>query len=303
MFRFLTLALGALLLFATGSIWLALYPPILSDTGGIEAVRPAPRSVSIAVGSRESVHVTVEPGRARAVVVLLHGYGRDERRLRRHARYLVRDGYAVVSVRFRSSGGWGRRPTTLGAHELADVRAVLEWIGRQSEWTGRPIALFGESLGASVAIVAAASHPEVSSVVADDAFARSDWAIEDRLKLEYHLPAWPLTPLARAIGRRVTGLDPGGLDVSAALAGITDRPVLLIHGGLEDHLRHRHARSLEAAAGPVAESWTVAGAGHAASWETDRENYERRVRVFLSTSLTGQPLYLIERDAARGRTP
>ncbi len=298
--RFLVLSLAALLLFGAGSSWLALYPPVLEDAAGLGAPGSGARTVEIPVEGREHVRAVVEPGRGRAVVVLLHGYGRDDRRLRRHARYLVRDGYAVVSVRFRSSGGWGRRPTTLGAHEAADARAVLDWVARQPQWAGRPVALFGESLGASVALAVAAERPDVRAVVADDAFARADWAIEDRLTIEHHLPAWPLTPLARALGRRVTGHDPGALDVRPALAALAERPVFLIRGALEDHLSHRHTRALEGAAGPAAESWLVEGAGHAGAWARDPSAYERRVRAFLSVALMGQPLLTLERDGATG---
>lgn len=300
--RFLTLALGALLLFGAGSAWLALYPTVLPDTGGLESVGHDARTLSIPVSAKESLRLVVEPGRGRAVIVLLHGFARDERRLRRHARYLTREGYAVVAVRFRSSSGWGRRPTTLGAHELADTRAVLDWVAAQPQWARRKVALFGESLGGSVALAIAAERPEVAAVIAEDAFARADWAIEDRIRLEYRLPAWPLAPIARAIGGRVTGHDPGTLDVRPALAVLADRPVLLIHAGLEDHLGRRHARALELEAGAQSESWSVAGAGHAGSWAHDPTTYERRVRAFLSMALTGAPLLTLERDDAPTRS-
>lgn len=298
--RFLTLALGALLLFGAGSSWLALYPPVAADTAGIETEGRESRAVAIPVGPRESLRAIVEPGEGRAVVVLLHGYARDERRLRRHARYLVRDGYAVVAVRFRSSAGWGRRPTTLGAHELTDARAVLDWVAVQPQWRGRKVVLFGESLGGSVALALAAERPEVSAVIADDPFARADWAIEDRLRLEYHVPAWPLAPIARALAARVTGHDPGALDMRQPLAALADRPVLLIRGAIEDHLGHRHAQAIDEAAGSRAESWTVAGAGHAGAWAHDASAYERRVRAFLSVALTGRPLLTFERADAQG---
>lgn len=299
--RFVSLALGALLTFAAGSTWLALYPTIAPDTAGIASWSREARTVDIPVNARESVRVVVEPGRRGAVVVLLHGYARDERRLRRHARYLARDGHAVLAVRFRSSAGWGRRPTTLGAHELADTRAVLDWVAGQSQWAGLPRVLYGESLGGSVALAIAAERPEVAAVIAEDAFARGDWAIEDRLRLESHLPAWPLAPIARAVGARLTGHDPGALDVLPALAVLADRPVFLIHAGLEDHLGHRHARALDGAAGATTESWTVDGAGHAGSWAHGREEHERRVRTFLSVALTGRPLVMLERADARPR--
>ena len=301
--RFLALALGALLLFGAGSSWLALYPPVVADSAGIEAPGRDARTEAIPVGARESIRVVVEPGEGRAVVVLLHGYARDERRLRRHARYLVRDGYAVVAVRFRSSSGWGRRPTTLGAHELTDARAVLDWVAVQPQWRGRKVVLFGESLGGSVALALAAERPEVSAVIADDPFARADWAIEDRLRLEYHVPAWPFAPIARALGSRVTGHDPGALDVRRSLAALADRPVMLIRGSVEDHLGRRHAQAIDEAAGGRTESWTVEGAGHAGAWAHGAEAYERRVRAFLSVALTGRPLLTIERADAQGTHP
>jgi fermentation-respiration switch protein FrsA (DUF1100 family) len=287
--KVLVLALSALLVFLAGSAWLALYPGVPADLGGVANLDGEAQRVRIPVGEDDHLDGRLLRGRRPGVVVLFHGYARDHRRMWRYARFLRRDGWTLLLVDFRSSRALHRKPTTLGFWELADARAALDWVGRQPEFARDRVGLFAESLGGSVALVLAAERPGVAAVAVDSPFANGMLAIEDGCRYVEHVPVWPCAGIARVLGRLATGHDPAALDAVTALRALGSRPVLLIQAGREDRFGLREVGLLEDAAGPGTERWRVDDSGHNRAWITHREEYERRVRAFFRRQLTATP--------------
>jgi uncharacterized protein len=290
--RFLVLSCSALALFVAGSAWLALYPPVPRDLDGAPDLDTAARHVRIPVGS-DAIDGWYLAGPEPVVVIVFHGYGRDHTRAWRYAQFLRAAGYGVLAPDFRSSRARHRVPTTLGRHELADAEATLAWVESRPETRGARIALLGESLGASVALVLAARHPEIVAVVADCPFASARRALEDAIERWFHLPHALAGPACRA-GELLTGCDPCALDVVAAAESLRSRPLFLIHAARDDRFSTEQARDLWRAAGAKDELW-LADTGHTEAWQFYREEYERRVIAFLDRALeesgreTGNP--------------
>src|SRR5262245_255653 len=144
------------------------------------------------------------------------------------------------------------------------------------------VALFGESLGGATALALAAQRPDVAAVVADCPFASGDAAITDGFARVLHLPAYPLAPLARTLGRLITGHDPGELDVTQVLRQLHGRPVLLIQTKREDRFSRTQVDRLTQALGAGGETWTLEDVKHTEAWLDHREEYERRVGRFVA---------------------
>jgi len=278
-------AISALLVFLAGSAWLALYPGVPPDTAGAPDLDRGAEHVPIAVGEDDHLDARVIPGWRPGVIVLFHGYARDHRRMWRYAEFLRRDGWTLVLPDFRSSRSASRKPTTLGFYETSDARATLDWVAAQPRFAGQRVGLFAESLGGSVAFVVASERPGVAAVAVDCPFADGARAVADGLRFVAHVPAWPCAPLARLLGRLITGHDPGALDAVAAERVYAGRPLLLIQSGIEDRFSLDEVHALEAGAGPGAEQWLVADAGHNKAWLLHRDEYERRVRAFFRAHL------------------
>ncbi len=278
---------SAVLLFAAGSAWIALYPSVPADLGGVENLDARALRVTIPVGESDHLDAWYVRGTRPATVILFPGYARDHRRMWRYAQFLLRDGYDVVAVDFRSARSLDRKPTTLGYWEFRDARAVLDWLRARPESRGQRVAFFGESLGGVVALALAAERPDVNAVVVDCPFASGDAAIADGFRYVMHLPPYPLAQIARQLGKLVTGHDPGELDATAALRALNGRPVLLIQTTLEDRFSRAEVERLTGSAGLDAETWTVHDAKHTEVWVTHREEYEKRVSRFLAPRLGG----------------
>lgn len=299
MIRVVSLALAALLLLVGGSTWLALYPTVPADRAGARDLDSLASRVTIPVGAADGVEAWLLPGAGRGVIVLLAGYARDHRRLWRYASFLRRDGYTLLAVDFRSARAWARKPTTLGAFEREDLEAVLDWLARDPRTCRRPLGILAESLGASVALAAAANHPEIAAVVADCPFSNGRMAIEDAFACVLHLPAHPLAEIARAVCRALTGRDPAALDATEALRRLDRRPVLLLQTRRGERFSTREVDALSAAAGPGVEGWTVNDCGHNQLWLAHRAEYEARVGAFFARNLRGASLWSLERAPAR----
>jgi pimeloyl-ACP methyl ester carboxylesterase len=276
-------ALGVAIV-AGGAAWLALFPHVPHDLGGAADLDPIARRVRIPVADGDAVDGWYVPGTRRAVVLVLHGYGRNHTRSWRYGGFMNRAGYGVVTIDFRSSRprASGRRlPTTLGHHELPDARAALAWIRSEPELLGHTVAVMGESLGGAVALMLAAESPDVAAVVVDGAFASGRHALEDSSEGCARVPRWPGAPLARGIGRMFTGKDPGTPDAVAAASELRARPIYFIHGLADNRISPRQVELLWRAAGGKDPLWIVPGVGHNHAWKRYPDEYARRVLAFL----------------------
>jgi fermentation-respiration switch protein FrsA (DUF1100 family) len=286
----LLLFVSALLLFAAGSTWLALYPTVPADLAGVENLDGRAERVRIPVGEDDAIEGWWLRGREPATVILFAGYARDHRRMWRYGRFLHARGLGVLAVDFRSARPDDRKPTTLGYWELDDARATLDWVRHQPELRDQRIALFGESLGGAVALTLAAERPDVDAVVADCPFASADAAIADGFRFVAHVPAFPLTGVARHLASALTGHDPGRLDVTESLRALHDRPVLVIQTQREDRFSREQVARIRRSLGLRAESWTLDDVNHTEAWIHHRDEYERRVGGFLGAALGVSPV-------------
>lgn len=280
-----TLLASAFVVLVAGSGWLALYPPVPVDLGGVPNLDARAERVSIPVGAGDHLDGWLLRGRRDALVVVFHGYGRDHTRAWRYGQFLNRAGYSVLAANFRSSRAANREPTTLGYYEMEDARAELDWVAAHRALAAHGLALFGESLGASVALTLASERPEVQAVVVDCPFADGKRAVEGAMQRFWHLPKEPFATLTRWMGEAVTGHDPYALEPLAACARLRDRPIFFIHSVHDDRLGVDQSEDLWRAAGGKDSLWVVPDGGHTEAWLHHRVEYERRVIAFLDRAL------------------
>jgi len=267
---------------------LVLYPVLPSDLGGVEDLDARAHLVRIPLPDGDALDGWHLPGEGRGALLLLHGFGRHHDRMWRYGGFLNRAGYDVLAADFRSSRRRGRKPTTLGHHEIVDAQAALDWLRALPSLAGQPIAVLGESLGGSMAVLLAARNPALAAVVVDGAFANAGLALEDSCERWAGLPGRPTAAFLRWVGRRLTGHDPGSLDVTSAAAALAERPVMVIHASADDRLSPAHATALWHAVGERGPLWFIHGAGHNEGWRRHRGLYEELVLTFLAHPMRGE---------------
>ncbi len=266
---------------------LVLYPVLPQDLGGAENLDARAHHVRIPLPDGDQLDGWHLAGGGRGALLLLHGFGRTHDRMWRYGDFLNRAGYDLLAVDFRSSRRRARMPTTLGHHELPDAQAALDWLHALPSLAGQPVGVLGESLGGSVALLLAARNPDVAAVIVDGAFANAAAALHDSCERWAGLPGAPTTAMLRWIGRRVTGHDPGSVDVLVACERLAARPVMVIHSSEDDRLSSAHATALWHAVGATGPLWLIHGAGHNEGWRRQRGLYEELVLAFLERPMRG----------------
>lgn len=230
-------------------------------------------------------------GRARIAATLLHAgagacsavvlvvgqvgcWGSDARvegrslHVRTLAQALRSRGITVLVTRLRGHG----------ESERHDVLGAVDHLLSQGYAPGR-IGVIGASLGACAALMAAAEEPAIAAVVADSP--RRD------LRGEARCPSELLVPVARWLGRRLSGVDLGRRPWLGDLASLRNRAVLVVHG--------RGDRQVPAAVGQAvadacaARLWLTASASHAGTLHEALPLYITRVVDFFCQHLPVQP--------------
>ncbi|HSD85197.1 MAG TPA: alpha/beta fold hydrolase, partial [Anaerolineae bacterium] len=102
-----------------------------------------------------------------ATIILLHGYGGNRTAMIWHARKLVEAGYGVLLYDERASGESEGQRRSYGWEDPEDVAGALRYLSERPEVDAQRIAIAGCSIGAQIALQAAARYPALKAVWAD----------------------------------------------------------------------------------------------------------------------------------------
>lgn len=212
-------------------------------------------------------------------VIVMHGF--SGHRLPELAAFVpwLAERHHVLQFDFRGHGESDPSVVTLGAHERRDVEAAVAFLA--SRQLG-PIALFGVSMGAAIAIVAAPELP-IAAVIADAAFAELHHPIANRMReVGYPLPELGARAIvaAAAVRTRSRLADP-----LRSVARIAPRALLVIAPKDDSLISWRQSLRLFEAAGEPKELYVAEGAGHAEAYAVDPDRYRQVVLSFLERHL------------------
>jgi uncharacterized protein len=223
-------------------------------------------------------------------VLLFHGVADNRTGVLGPADFLLRHGYSVVMMDSRAHGESGGVMCTYGWKERSDVAAITNNL--YADENVRHLYALGVSMGAAIALQAAAIEPRIVAVAAEDPFASLrevsyDYAGLDTSPLLGKTCFRPAAILALRAMARAGGFDPEHVSPERAVAQ-RPFPVLLICGTEDHRIPCRHAEAIyQAAAGPT-ELWIVQGAGHAMALGQAPSEYEKRVVSFFE-KYAGKP--------------
>jgi pimeloyl-ACP methyl ester carboxylesterase len=244
-----------------GRVTAAPRPPALevAHPGSRRFVRVGPTPATLAVWTVEA-----REREARGTVVLLHGIRMDRRSLAPLAAALSDAGYRALLLDLRGHGASSGRYLTYGRDEAHDVSQVLDALQADGVELG-PVAVFGFSYGAVVALEVVARDSRVRTAIAVSAFASLREVVRDyqanylRGPLRWLPDAWFQAALDDAA--RISSFDP---DLAGPERAITrgSTPVLLLHGDADRQIQLRHSQRLQRLSAGRARLVTVRGGTH-----------------------------------------
>jgi uncharacterized protein len=216
-----------------------------------------------------------------STVILLHGVTDNREGVAGYSEMFLQEGYRVLLPDSRAHGESGGTVATYGLLEREDVHRWAEWA--RSKSNSGCVYLFGESMGAAIALQTTAADPQLCAVVVESPYSTFREIAFDRFARHSHLPLWLVRPLAEPT------LDAAllysnlryhvDLRQSSPKSCVTSNhvPLLLIAGTADRNIPERHAKELMDVAASHAELWEVQGADHGGAVNVDQTLFRSKV--------------------------
>jgi alpha-beta hydrolase superfamily lysophospholipase len=213
-------------------------------------------------------------------VILLHGVTDNREGVAGFAPMFLNAGYAVLIPDSRAHGESGGEIATYGIRERYDTKQWNEWLKQQSHGC---VYLFGESMGAAIALQATEVTPGLCAVAVESPFSTFREIAFDRMAQHSPFGTWfwrsagrPVIEIALAYGR--LRYDVNLTDASPEQAMEHSRvPALLVAGTADHNIPMRHSAELVKAAGSHTELWVVEGADHGGAVAVAHDEFQRRI--------------------------
>ncbi len=217
----------------------------------------------------------------KGTIIYLHGVGDCMIGGIPLARFFFDNGYSVLLYDQRQHGQSGGVFCTYGYYEKYDVQTAIDWLQKERRGPGHDrIAVFGTSMGAAIAIQAAAIEPRVRAVIAEASFTNLKDIITDYqrriIKMPWHFLRNAALSRTQAIanfrGRHVSPLE----DIRRLSI-----PVLFLHGTDDSLVNVEYSKQLFEAANEPKRLVLIDGADHNDVWSTGGKKYLDAMASFL----------------------
>jgi alpha-beta hydrolase superfamily lysophospholipase len=192
---------------------------------------------------------------SRGTILFLHGNAENISTHVQSVLWLVREGYTVFAFDYRGYGrSGGEAPDIPGVHR--DARAALSHILSLAGVSPDRLVVFGQSLGAAVAVHTVATASSVRrprALILDSPFAGYRRIVRDRLSSL--IVTWPIAwPASRFFDDEYSP--------ERWIGKISPVPVIVIHGTADRVVPYAHGKMLYDLASDPKGIWTVEGGGH-----------------------------------------
>ena len=229
----------------------------------------------------------VPSGDKHTTIVYSHGLFRSRRELLERAADLWRQGYGALLYDSRNHGASGPARVTLGYNERLDVEAAVRFLRDEARSTDR-VVLFGISMGATAALLAAAETPEVSAIISDSSFLSFKDTVDHHVNMFLRLPRFPFSNELRFYIQRRAGFDGSDLNALEAVKRIGDRPIMFIAAAHDRRMPPAIAEELyQGCVSPKRDLLIVDGPGsevHAHGYQANPKVYIDSVARFLQSA-------------------
>ena len=212
-------------------------------------------------------------------IILMHGFEMDKSQILPQTINLAKQ-YNLFYFDFRGMGESSGK-SAQGLREYLDGEAAIKYLRENKPEQAKDIALYGISLGASIATYLAAKHQDIKTVILEACFYSYKRVVRKWAWNHHTLPYYPIVYAFLRFKRlkfRI-GLE----DLSPKnTAPFIKCPVLQIHGKKDNLVPYERALMLFDIIKPYKTFWLVEGAGHIRCHEVAGTKYLEEFTKFLN---------------------
>jgi uncharacterized protein len=220
----------------------------------------------------------------KGTVLYLHGVSDCKIDGLRLARLLHDHHFNVFLYDSRRHGRSDGTFCTYGFYEKFDVVKIIDELMKRNDVPLGKIAAFGTSMGAAVAIQAAAIDTRIAAVIAENSFATLRSIFDDYQKRMFKLPFHYLRNLVIVRSERMAKFKASEVSPLEAVRNI-DIPILFVYGA-EDHLiDHGYSVMLYENKPAKKELFPIEHASHNDTWNVAGRAYETKLLGFFERNL------------------
>lgn len=219
-------------------------------------------------------------------VIICHGFGVNRVGSIKYITPYLNRGYNVLIFDNRNAGYSDKRYTTMGYSEKYDLKNIMDYVysimGPQC-FAGT----HGESMGGATVLLHASMDSRVRFVVADCPYADLRQQLEYRLKVEKHLPPFPLINLTSLMTRLRAGFYFGDVSPKKEINrqnGLEGIPVMFAHGKEDKYILPDSSIKLFEIKRGYKQLYIADNAKHAESIWVDPDQYNRHVNRLLDAA-------------------
>jgi len=227
----------------------------------------------------------VQHKKAHGTMIVLHGVGDCKIGGVEIAAYLYSIGYNVFLYDSRRHGESGGKYCTYGFLEKHDVSTAIDYLQERPGFAIGKVGIFGTSMGAAVAIQAAAMDARIAAVIAEASFTTLRSIAVDYQRRLIKLPWHFLRNVALARSQKIAGFK-------ARLVSPLDDvkrlqcPILFVHGLQDVFIDVQYSKRLYEATPGKKQLLLIEGANHNNVWQVGGKNYQDAMFSLLKSSLS-----------------
>jgi uncharacterized protein len=211
-------------------------------------------------------------------IFYLHGVGDNKCSGIPLAKIFHDHGFNVFLYDSRAHGMSGGKYCTYGYHEKFDVRLAIDYCVKRKNISPK-IGIFGTSMGAAIAVQAAAIEPRIVAVVAEGCFTNLRTITVDYQKRLLRIPWHFLRNFVMKRSEHLAHFRHRDVSPLNSLASV-HVPILFIHGKNDTLIRYQYSEELYRIASEPKELYLIQDANHSNIHQVARQEYENRIVNF-----------------------
>lgn len=222
------------------------------------------------------LHATFFPqGDKKKVAICFHGYtSQGMSDYIGLSDYYLKHGFSMLLPDARAHGQSEGTYVGFGCLDRYDALGWIRWIIKECGEDVQ-ILLHGTSMGGATVLMTGGLElpPQVKGIVSDCAFTSPKYVFTHVLHSMYHLPAFPLIPLADLLNRKLAGYGMDECNAARETAKIKV-PLLVVHGSADTFVPTDMCHEIYDQCITKKKLLIVEGASHAESYYKDTKAYE-----------------------------